>query len=119
MSLARDLVDAIRADPAALAELRAALDVQPADLAPAYTVARLAQLVGVTPRAVRGAIARGELHARREGAGTRTRYLIARTDAEAWATPTDPERPRRPRSPRPAARTGGLAAAINAQERAT
>lgn len=119
MSLARDLVTAIREDPAALAELRQALDVQHTDPAPAYTVARLAAVVGMTPRAVRGAIARGELRARREGTGTRTRYLIARADAEAWATPTDPERPRRPRAPQPAARSGSLAAVMNTQHEKT
>jgi hypothetical protein len=48
-----------------------------------YTVATLAAELGRTQRAIRGAIARGELRARRSG----RRYVIAAASARAWATP--------------------------------
>jgi hypothetical protein len=61
---------------------------------PVYTAATLAVELAITPRAVRAAIARGELQAAKRGAG----WLITREAAVAWATPS-PSSPRRARRP--------------------
>ena len=66
-------------DPAALAELRALLGAGPS----VYTPQTLAAELGLTPRAVRAAIERGDLQARRSGRG----YVIGAGAAAAWASP--------------------------------
>jgi excisionase family DNA binding protein len=86
--LARAVLDAVRDDADACAELAAALAPHIAPAAPpahvaAYTVATLAAELGVTPKPIRNAIARGELAAVKRGG----RWMI-RPDAVArWATP--------------------------------
>jgi excisionase family DNA binding protein len=74
-----NLLAELRDDPAALAELRALLGSGPS----AYTPRTLAAELGCTPRAVRAAIERGDLQARRSGRG----YVIAAEAVAAWATP--------------------------------
>jgi excisionase family DNA binding protein len=77
-ALAAALLDELRSDPAALAELRELLG------GPAvYTPRTLAAELGITPRAVRAAIERGDLDARRSGRG----YVIAAEAVARWATP--------------------------------
>jgi excisionase family DNA binding protein len=68
----------------------------------AYTVATLAEELGLSPRVIRGAIQRGELQGVKRG---RT-YLIARDAVDAWAAPDagrprGVERPSRGRAHRP------------------
>jgi hypothetical protein len=65
-ALVAALIELLAASPAAMAQLVELLEsqrpaAQPA--MPAYTVASLAAALGVSPKAVRGAIARGELAA--------------------------------------------------------
>jgi hypothetical protein len=70
--LARLVLDELRADPAALAELRELvgnLDTDPVMSAPAYTPRTLAAELGRSERSIRGAIARGELAAVKRGRG--------------------------------------------------
>ena len=74
MSLARALLAELEADPAALAEVRRLLGPPVAVYAPQTLAAEL----GITARAVRAAIERGDLEARRSGRG----YVIG---AEAVA----------------------------------
>jgi hypothetical protein len=83
---ARELLAELRADPAALEELRALLGAHP----PAYTCATLAAELGCTPRAIRAAIERGDLAAVRSGRG----WVIGTGAVAAWATPTDARTPR-------------------------
>jgi excisionase family DNA binding protein len=85
------LFDELRDDPAALAELRTLLGSRVA-----YTPKTLAGELGITPRAVRAAIERGDLEARRSGRG----YVIAAEAVAAWARP--PTRTRRRAAPRKA-----------------
>lgn len=72
------LLAELRGDPVALAELRALLGAGPS----VYTPRTLADELGVTPRAVRAAIERGDLQARRSGRG----YVIAREAVSEWAS---------------------------------
>jgi hypothetical protein len=71
------------------AELRALLGLDhsgvpaPGSLGIAYTPARLAAEVGITPRAVRGAIARGELAAVKRGG----HWIIAPESIDQWRRP--------------------------------
>ena len=93
MSVAVDLVEAltaaiVEAGPEARARLRAALEVegQPfsgceKSTAAAYTPATLAAELGRTPRAIRAAIARGELGAVKRGRG----WVISADAVERWA----------------------------------
>lgn len=74
---AEEVVRLIAADPGALDALRRALGSD----APAYTVATLAAVLGVSQRVVRNAIWRGELEAVRRG----SRWVIAADAVEAWA----------------------------------
>jgi excisionase family DNA binding protein len=84
----------LRDDPAALAELRALLGAGPS----VYTPQTLAAELGITPRAVRAAIERGDLQARRSGRG----YVIGAEAVAAWATSTPRARRRAvPRKSRP------------------
>jgi excisionase family DNA binding protein len=85
VSVVATVLEELRGDPAALAELRALLGAGPS----AYTPKTLAAELGITPRAVRAAIERGDLEARRSGRG----YVIAAEAVAAWATP--PMRKRR------------------------
>ena len=75
--LAAALVEALAADPAAVSRLRELVAIDsPRPMAPEpviYTVASLAAVLQVSARVVRGAIARGELHAAKRGG----RYLIS------------------------------------------
>jgi excisionase family DNA binding protein len=83
------LLDELRNDPAALAELRALLGAGPS----AYTPKTLAAELGITPRAVRAAIERGDLQAHRSGRG----YVIAAEAIAEWATPPTSRRRREAR----------------------
>ena len=79
------LVDALAADPAAIAQLRRLLvaDTRVA-LAPepaVYTVSSLAAVLGVSARVVRGAIVRKELAAAKRGG----RYIISARAVDEWA----------------------------------
>jgi excisionase family DNA binding protein len=69
-----------------------------------YTCATLADELGVTPRAVRAAIDRGDLEAVRRGRG----YVITPDAVTAWASPPQ----RRRRRPRPAATSRPLRDAL-------
>jgi excisionase family DNA binding protein len=79
--------------------------VQPA----AYTVATLAQALALSPRAIRGAIERGELAAIKRGG----RWIIAAQAVAAWAEPRH-EETTTPALPRPRTRTtrGATLAAV-------
>jgi excisionase family DNA binding protein len=85
--LASILLAELRADPTVLAELRTLLGAAPS----VYTPKTLAAELGITPRAVRAAIERGDLHARRSGRG----YVIGAEAVAEWAS--SPPRTRRPR----------------------
>jgi len=104
--LASALVEALAADPAAIARLRELVAVdrlRPAASEPViYTVASLAAVLDVSARVVRGAIARGELHAAKRGG----RYLIPASAVREWAAiepasaaPNRRARPRRAHGP--------------------
>jgi excisionase family DNA binding protein len=84
VTLARSILSAIAEDPTALAELRAMVGTASptvADAAPlAYTVATLADDLGVSPKTVRGAIHRGELGAVKRG----SRWFISAEAVRAW-----------------------------------
>jgi excisionase family DNA binding protein len=73
------LLAELRDDPTALAELRALLGTAPSVYSPRTLAAELA----ITPRAVRAAIERGDLRARKSGRG----YVIAAEAVAAWARP--------------------------------
>jgi excisionase family DNA binding protein len=90
--IVRAVLDELRDDPGALDELRSLLGAGPA----VYSPRTLAAELGVTPRAIRAAIERGDLEARRSGRG----YVIGRESVAEWTRTSG--RPRRPR--RPAAR---------------
>jgi hypothetical protein len=95
-SLAVALVQSIRDDPDALGMLRELVAQEQRHTPPlAYTVTQLADVTGLSPRAIRGAIHRGELIATRRGGPTGP-YLIASEEARRWTTPSSRhERPRR------------------------
>ena len=84
-ALAAALVDLLAASPAAMARLlellEARLPVMPDPAAPAYTVASLGAVLRVSPRVVRGAIARGELAAVKRGG----RWIISADAVRLWA----------------------------------
>jgi len=84
--LARALLTELGSDPEALEELRC-LVAPPA----AYTPATLAAELGVTARAIRAAIERGDLEARRSGRG----YVIGAEAVAEWARPLGARRARR------------------------
>lgn len=89
--LVRALLDDLAAHPGARDELRRTLALdEPApdqpDARTAYTAATLAAELSVTTRAVRAAIARGDLHATKRGG----RWIIARQAVEDWARPAAP-----------------------------
>jgi excisionase family DNA binding protein len=74
--LATALVEALAGSPAALAQLRELL-AAPA----AYTVSSLAATLGFSPKAVRNAIARGELTAVKRGG----RWIISDEEVARWS----------------------------------
>lgn len=76
---AEEVVELLAACPSALARLGQLLRVSPA----AYTVDSLAQAVGVSAKAVRNAISRGELAAVKRGG----RWIISAEAVERWSTP--------------------------------
>ena len=80
MSVLAALLEELHDNPAALAELRSLLEAGPA----AYTPQTLARELGVTPRAIRAAIERGDLEARRSGRG----YVIGAEAVAAWCSAT-------------------------------
>jgi len=81
--LTRALLDELARDPEAIERLRALVAPTAArPSAPAYTVAQLAAETGLSPKAVRGAIARGELEAVKRG----TRWIVSADAVAAWAT---------------------------------
>lgn len=100
--LARAVLEAFESDPQAIARLRELVDDADAQArddtqtTPAYTVDSLAAAVGVTPRAVRNAITRGELDAVKRGA----RWLISADAVDAWTHPAAGERRTRNARPR-------------------
>jgi excisionase family DNA binding protein len=92
MSLLAAILEELRDDPSAAAELRALVGARPA----AYTPQTLAAELGITPRAVRAAIERGDLEARRSGRG----YVIGAEAVAEWATPACKRRREVPRQRR-------------------
>lgn len=98
------IVNALADDPACLEKLHQLLGSVVDDTAlqapPAYTVAGLAQALGVTCRVVRNAITRGELPAVKRGG----RWYVAADAVAAWTTAETLLPRRRPRSARSAAR---------------
>ena len=110
--LARVLIEALAADPAAIARLREIVGPQSAVEPPkpiAYTVASLAAMLNVSDRVVRGAIARGELDAAKRGG----RYVISARAVDDWTAGDSTMAPRRG-TQRSAARQGPLQAALAA-----
>ena len=69
--------------------LRGLDERNPAVAHAAYTVHSLAADLGVSRKAVRGAIARGELRAVKRG----SRWIIPADAVSEWATPSRPRRP--------------------------
>jgi len=102
--LAEVIVNALADDPTCLERLRELLGPAQDETAPgappAYTVAGLAQALGVTCRVVRNAIARGELPAVKRGA----RWYVTAEAVAAWTTAETALPARRPRAARSAAR---------------
>lgn len=102
--LAQLIVNALAEDQDALARLGELLGSHPDDaralLPPAYTVAGLAQALGVSCRVVRNAIARGELPAVKRGG----RWYVAAEAVAAWTTAEAVLPLRRPRAARSALR---------------
>jgi excisionase family DNA binding protein len=86
----RALLEELRDDPAAAAEWRRLLAPPPA----AYTPQTLAAELGITARAIRAAIDRGDLEARKSG----RRYVIGTAAVAAW-TAAPARRPRRAARP--------------------
>jgi excisionase family DNA binding protein len=118
VTVAVDLVEALtaaieQAGPEARARLRAALEVEPSSSQPVtnsqtvYTPATLAAELGRTPRAIRAAIARGELDAVKRGRG----WVIPADAVERWAATGGPRGPRA-RAPRRAPGRGPMGRAL-------
>ena len=92
-ALARAVVTSLSRDPQAIWRLRALVAPElVADPAPpAYTVASLAEILGVTPKVIRNAVARGELTAVKRGG----RWIISSDAVAAWTNPAGDGRRRR------------------------
>ncbi len=73
------VLDALAQSPLATARLRELLGPPQA----AYTVESLARAVGLSPKAVRNAIGRGDLEALKRGG----RWIISTSAAERWSEP--------------------------------
>lgn len=84
-ALARAVVASLSRDPQAMRQLRALVVPEPLREAepPAYTVASLAEVLGVTSKVVRNAVARGELTAVKRGG----RWIIPSDAVAAWTHP--------------------------------
>ena|SRR5215211_2105296 len=87
-TLARAVLEALLDDPAALDELRGMLGVKSksarvSTARTVYTPKTLAAELGITPRAVRAAIARGDLQAAQSGG----RWVIGADAVRAWTSP--------------------------------
>ena len=85
--LARLVLDELRSDPAALAELRELVGNPQMDTfgdtsAAAYTPRTLAVEIGRSERSIRAAIGRGELEAIKRGRG----WIISADAVAAWRT---------------------------------
>ena len=86
-ALAAALIELLASSPSAMQRLvdlledRGLIHTEPTT--PAYTVASLAEAVGVSAKVVRGAIARGELDAVKRGG----RWIIPAEAVDAWAHP--------------------------------
>jgi excisionase family DNA binding protein len=97
-ALAAALVELLAASPLAIARLRELVERE-APVAssfdrPAYTVGSLATTLEVSPRVIRGAIARGELDAAKRGG----RWIISAAAVGRWAeSDRGPAAARRPR----------------------
>jgi hypothetical protein len=90
------LLDALTRSPTAIERLRELLGGRPA----AYTVESLAAAVGLSPKAGRNAIARGDLAAVKRGG----RWIVSGAAADRWSEPEGSQRfsrkrERAPRSP--------------------
>lgn len=106
MTVANGLVDVLvaaieQADPEARARLRAALGVEQSvapdtPTAVVYTPATLGAELGRSARSIRGAIARGELDARKRGRG----WVITADALKRWAEPSPIPGVSRPRARR-------------------
>jgi len=76
------LLDELARDPEAVERLRALVaPTTTSSSAPAYTVAQLAHETGLSAKAIRGAIVRGELEAVKRG----TRWIVSADAVAAWA----------------------------------
>jgi excisionase family DNA binding protein len=110
-ALAAALVDALARDAATAERLRAILEPAGTGIVvtsvPGYTADTLATAIGVTPKVVRNAIARGELAAVKRGG----RWLISADAVSAWIREDASSPRRRRRTERPA---GRLTAAFGA-----
>ncbi len=86
-ALAAALIELLASSPSAMQRLvdlledRGLIHAEPTT--PAYTVASLAEALGVSAKVVRGAIARGELDAVKRGG----RWIIPAEAVDAWAHP--------------------------------
>ena len=109
MSIVEAIVAELEADPKLCARLSQLLTPEaPATTPAVYTTATLAAEVGRSPKAIRAAIRRGDLHATRSGKG----YVIAADEVARWATPPAPAATRTRRRPA-AQRPGVMAAALD------
>ena len=86
-ALATALTELLAWSPAAMQRLVELLEerglIHAEPTTPVYTVASLAEALGVSAKAVRGAIARGELDAVKRGG----RWIIPAEAVDAWAHP--------------------------------
>jgi excisionase family DNA binding protein len=102
-ALAAALVELLAASPTAVSRLRELIESDDSPertlSPPAYTVASLASTLNISARAIRGAIARGELEAAKRGG----RWIISTDAVRAWARADDGV----PRGRRPARRSNG------------
>jgi excisionase family DNA binding protein len=100
----RVLVAELERDPVALDRLRelVAMSARAGSSAAVYGTVTLAAEVGCSPRAVLGAIHRGELRAVKRGRG----YVIARDAVDEWARAPDATPPRAGGFPSPRRRAG-------------
>src|SRR5437763_1325924 len=110
--LAVALIAALSADRSALDELRRLIATEDSgpDVAvpPAYTANTLATALGVSPKTIRNAIARGELAAVKRGG----RWIVSAAAVDAWAGTDDVARRPRRRVRSKGRRPGPLAAAL-------
>lgn len=111
-ALAAALIAALEADDAAVGRLRALIAAEShrpgGPEPPAYTVDSLAASLDISPKAIRNAVARGELAAvKRAG-----RWIISPEAVAAWAAPPAAQMPRLPRHQAAVRRRGPMRAAL-------